>query len=145
MASLIEFQANLKKLNIPKLFEEIMEEQEQEILDLNRDQLLKGRNIKNQKIKPKYKSDQYAKKKAKKNPKPGLGTPDLKLSGDFQDSFFLKKKGKNYLFDAKVPYKQYIIPKYNDVLGLSDKGEKEFKKDIVYKELMVKIRKELGL
>jgi len=84
------------------------------------------------------------------NPKPGFGTPDLKLSGDFQSSFILKKKGKNYMFDATVKYKKYITPSrgdygYDNVLGLTDKNEKEANKEIIYPELMVEIRKTLGL
>ena len=83
------------------------------------------------------------------NPKPGLGTPDLKLSGDFQNSFVLKKKGKNYLFDATVPYKKYITPArgaygYDNVLGLSDKSQKKAN-EIIYNQLMAEIRKDLGL
>lgn len=79
------------------------------------------------------------------NPKPGFGTPDLKLSGVFQNRMILKKKGKNYLFDSPVDYKKYIIPKYDNVLGLTDKNEKEVINKIIYSEFMDEIRKELGL
>lgn len=83
------------------------------------------------------------------NPKPGYGTPDLKLSGAFQNSFVLKKKGKNYLFDSTVKYKKYITPSrgqygYDDVFGLTDKSEKAVN-ELIYKEFMEKLRKQIGL
>lgn len=139
-----ELQKNVQKINIQKMFEQIIEEKEKEILEINKDQLEKGKNIKNQKIKPKYKNEPYAKKKQKLNPKAGFGTPDLKLSGEFQNLMFLKKKGKKYIPESKAKHFKYL-KKYKDVLGWSDKGEKIRNDKIIYKEFMAMVRKEIGI
>lgn len=72
-----------------------------------------------------------------------MGTPDLKLSGDFQNLLYLKKKGKKYVPLSKAKHSKYL-KKYKDVLGWSKKSEK-LRNEIIKKELIEDIKKAMGL
>jgi hypothetical protein len=126
MATLKEMSRRMKGLNLFKIYQEIIKEETETILNLNRDQLLKGKTSKGQKIKPKYKNKAYAKKKKGLNTKPGLGTPDLKLSGAFHASFTLKNKSGTFVYGAKAAHSKFLIPKYDDIFGLDPKNTKLF-------------------
>ena len=144
MAGLIEFQKRVAKINITTMFDQIIKEQEQEILQLNKDQLLEGKNIKNQKIKPKYKSQAYAKRKARQNSKPGNGTPDLYLSGGLHNSEYLKKKGSAFVPEFNTPYSKFVLARYDDVAGWNNEAEKQ-RNEIISKELIQDIRTTLKI
>lgn len=79
------------------------------------------------------------------NPKPGMGTPDLKVSGDFYSSISLKKKKDEFIFDNKAKHAKYIEPKYKDIYGLEPKTNKKFIQDTFYPEYMDKIKKQLEI
>jgi len=83
------------------------------------------------------------------NPKPGYGTPDLKLSGDFHSSITLNQKGDDFEFDNTAKHAKYVTPSrgdygYDNVLGLTNESEKKMVK-ILKKELAGSIRKALGV
>ena len=143
MASLIQMSQRVKGINLQKIYEETIVQEEETILNLNREQLLEGKTNKGQKIKPKYKSLPYANKKKKLNPKAGFKTPDLKLSGGLHSKLELKNKSGVFTFDTDVPYKKYVIPKYDDVLGLSLDSQKIFVNNEFIKEYNEKIRNQM--
>lgn len=144
MATLAEMSRRWKGLNLFKIYQEVITEETEEILDLNRDQLEKGKTSKGKKIKPKYKK-RYAEKKNKLNPMPGLGTPDLKLSGGFYKSRTLKNKSGIFIFGATVAYKKYIEPKYDDIYGLDPKNQKIFIEETATEVYIEKIREQLQI
>jgi len=89
------------------------------IVDLNRKQLLSGLTSKGAKIRPRYKNKKYAAKKNSMNSKPGRGTPDLKLTGEFhaemRTDIGLNQDWQVYSLDEKA---RYLLPKYADIFGL---------------------------
>jgi hypothetical protein len=123
-----------------------MSNQTEEILEQNREQMLEGKTSKGKKIKPKYSTKSYANRKKKINPKPGLGTPDLKVSGDFHASIKLVKKGTDFIFKTDLGYaKKYVVPKYDDIFGLEPKRQKTFINEVFLEEYTEKIRKHLQI
>jgi hypothetical protein len=84
------------------------------------------------------------------NSKPGFGTPDLKVSGDFHSSFTLKNKSGTFTYGAKVPYLKYITPRkgnrgYDEVFGLDPKNTKIFLERDFIQEYNDKIRQQLQI
>jgi hypothetical protein len=106
---------------------------------------MEGKTSEGKKIKPKYKNKPYALKKKKLNPKPGMGTPDLYLSGDFHGSFFLKNKSGNFEYGAKAKHSKYIIPKYPKIFGLEPKNKKVWIKKEATELYVEKIRAQLQI
>ncbi len=87
--------------NLPIHLAMSIEQVEQKLVDLNRDQLLKSRLSTGAAIKPKY-SPAYAIKK-------GFTSPNLFVSGDFQGEMFLSfnENALTYFirsFDFKTPF-----------------------------------------
>jgi hypothetical protein len=124
-----EFNANLNKLNLTKLAFEVVVDKEQAIKDLQTTQLaFTGLNRKGRKLR-KYRSRAYAIFKNKMNPYPGLGTPDLKLTGSFlrrlELGFASNKEFVIYSTDEKF---EALKEKYGeDFLGLNKDSIVTFK------------------
>lgn len=105
----------------------ILAQIQDEVTQLNRDQLLEGKDSKGQKLTPKYRNKRYERAKNIINPKPGLGTPDLKFKGDFQKSFYLiPKKDKKVSFKvfASDDKTEKLVGRYGEaIFGLSVDNE----------------------
>jgi len=126
-----ELQQRLKNYNLSREVAEAVNLARVKLADLNRAQLMQGRNSINLKIQPKYRSTSYAKWKNKRNSKPGYGVPDLFDKGNFQRLIDVKVKGKTYeLFssDIKAPM---LVEKYPFALGLTAKNEEDAAKNII--------------
>jgi len=75
-----------------------------------------------------------------------MGTPDLKVSGDFHASIKLVKKKTDYIFKTDLGYaKKYVVPKYDDIFGLDPKRQKVFINETFLPEYNEKIRKHLQI
>ena len=146
MANFTQMSKRFQSLNPEKMYLITMSNQTEEIVEQNREQMMEGKTSKGKKIKPKYKNKSYAQKKKRLNSKPGAGTPDLKLSGDFHASLSLKKKGTDFLYETKLGYaKKYVIPKYDDILGLEPKRKKIFNNKTFKPEYVRKIKQHLQI
>lgn len=125
------------KKELTKVAHKSIEKHSPEIAKLNTDQLLQGKDADGNKITPEYASKYYAKKKNQMNSLPGLGTPDLKLTGDFHEGFFAKPIGEgwqNYSRDSKTPY---LLKNYNkDIFGNTKEDEKEINEEYVLPDLL---------
>ena len=97
-----------------KLFQAIaVKNSEEELVNLNRDQMLKSKTSKGALIKPKY-SEKYSRFK-------GFPNPNLKLSGDFQGEMFLEtneNKGEFFIssFDPKITF---LTDMYKNIFGIA--------------------------
>ena len=78
----------IEKLNTDEVIEEAFENTAKEFLDTNKEQLNEGFDATGKHLK-KYASKKYASMKNSMNPAPGLGNPDLKLTGAFQRGWVL--------------------------------------------------------
>jgi len=96
---------------------QMVEENEPIIVDLNTGQLLDGIDSETQPLKE-YQSEQYAAMKEHLNPK---GVTDLKLTGGFHQSFYLRTDKWPVIFDATNAKRNHLVEKYGvDLFGLSD-------------------------
>lgn len=97
-------------------------------LDLNTNQLLEGKDSKNQDVKPPYKNPKYAELKRFLNPK---GVVDLRLTGQFHDSFFINDDKFPVTFGAGDEKTGELVAKYGvDIFGLSVDNKSEFNQQI---------------
>ena len=121
----------------------IIAESEETILELNKGSLFQGLDAKGQKIKPKYSRVRYARAKNQSNPLPGIGTPDLKLTGGFYSNFYLT--AKNGVFDifSSDEKTDKLKSKYGeDIFGLNVDDEGKINKEI-YERLLEWVLKQI--
>lgn len=115
----------------------IIAEIQDKIIDLNtKDQLFKGLDSKGQKLSPKYASVRYKRAKNSSNPLPGIGTPDLKLTGKFYSNFYLTaNKGVFDIFSSDEKSDKLASKYGEDIFGLSVDNEGKINQEI-YEELL---------
>lgn len=105
--------------NEQAIVKEILVGKSEEIEDLQRDQLLRGKTNEGKNISPKYRNPRYASKKQAMNSKPATGVPDLKLTGRYHRAIKVKfgsDSGKFINTDAKDAR---LSKKYDNIKGLS--------------------------
>jgi hypothetical protein len=140
-----EFNNKLHNLDVDLLKLEVLDEESNTILALNKEQMSRGENYKGQKITPKYKSPYYARKKNRLNPAPGLGTPDIEVSTNLKDEMDIVTPTKKiYNIVSFVGYVKYVIPRYDGVFGLQQKNLNKVQVTNTAK-LHQKIKRDLGL
>lgn len=111
----LEFLRNNEKA----LVREIIIERSDDVEDLQRDQLLRGKTNVEKNVAPRYRNPRYARKKQSMNPRAPNGVPDLKLTGRYHKKFKLKvqgSKGKLINTDKKDAM---LTKKYDNIKGLS--------------------------
>jgi len=124
--------SKLTRFNLRSFVVYILEETKSEIEDYQIDQLRFGFDGTGKLISPEYRSDEYAAfKKTVLNGQAPLGTPDLKLTGSFQDKI-MARITQQFLeitsMDIKTPD---LEAKYGeDILKLSDSTFIRYFKDV---------------
>lgn len=96
------------------------------LVNLNKEQLLNGINAKGGSL-GRYQSKSYAKYKKKLNPK---GVVDLKLTGAFHSSIFVKNSKWPLVIDAHDVKTPRLLAKYKNALGVTPENEKRFLKRV---------------
>ena len=110
----------------------IIAEIQDTILDYNREgQLYKGLDATGQKISPKYSRERYKRAKNRVNPLPGIGTPDLKLTGKFYSDFFLTAKNGVIDIFSSDEKADKLEAKYGDIFGLTTDNEGKMNEQIL--------------
>lgn len=104
----------------------IVKKHSAQIVDLNIDQLMHGENAEGGLLGT-YKSEPYARFKRTLNP---LGVLDLRLTGDFQNGFFLEADA----FPVTVFSRDNKTPKltafYDNIFGFTVKSKNEIVQDV---------------
>lgn len=128
MARLGKLYERIQSLNIDQLAKEAVEETRDQLLDIQRDQLLHGEAKDGSKI-GKYKNPKYAAKKLAKNPLAGSGNVDLKLTGEYHEELFVDIRQQTLIIDSAAdPDKVANINEmYGDPLGLNKTSLNEYK------------------
>jgi len=144
MARLGQLVKKYQSLNIDQLAVEAIEETREQLLDIQRDQLLHGEKKDGTKI-GKYKSEKYAAKKLAQNPLAGSGNVDLKLTGEYHEELFVDVREQTLVIDsaASADKIENIIGKYGDPLGLNETSLNEYKpisNKALNKKIIQKIR-----
>lgn len=112
MSTVLDLINNLKEISVKRISIKAIELNKGELVLLNQTQLFGGENNRGESFK-KYRWPEYAKQKNEQNPNPGLGYPDLKLTGSFYRSFFAEVKGDNIIIDARDKKKEWLMEHYS--------------------------------
>lgn len=86
MTTVNDMIARMKSLKIKDVGYQAVTETKEKITDIQREQMFKGLDADGNKIR-RYRNNKYAIAKNAMNPLPGLGVPDLKLTGAFYRGF----------------------------------------------------------
>jgi cell pole-organizing protein PopZ len=117
---------------------EVVKENERQVTDLNREQLLNSEDS-NQEPLGTYASIAYANLK-------GKNEVDLKLTGDFHESIFIKAEKYPIVFGATDKKSAELFAKYGEeVLGLTRPSKNEVAQNILKPSLQQWIRDVLHL
>lgn len=135
------------------------------LLSLNKDQMLLGRNTEGKPIRPTYLNDPYFKTKkqakayaeqkkkleSKHNarienptlyPPKSVNTPNLIVTGPFQDSMFITTGNSSFLIGSSYMDSDDIEKKYHNlVFGLSPESKAFFYKHYIHPELLKLLKK----
>jgi hypothetical protein len=84
--NLLELHQRITEVDKDRLIDECLSQLKGKVIELNLSQLDQGLNAEGKKFRP-YVNGSYARMKNRMNPKPGLGNPDLKKTGDFWKAF----------------------------------------------------------
>jgi len=118
------------------LAEQIVYDNRDILVKMNKDQLIEGQNTLGGKIKPSYTSTDYAVMKSKMNNLAGFSTPDLLLTGEFYRGMeAIVESGEWFITsdDEKTPF---LTDKYEDIFGLTEQSENSVKP--LFTELLVR-------
>lgn len=119
---------------------QLIEEFAEVLLDYNRAQLEAGNGADGRQLNPSTYSPAYAAYKAKYGKFKQVGHVDLKLTGDFLDSFTLLPLGdlrfQVVATDAKYP----LLERYGELLGIQESDLDDFFQTVIRPELESFIR-----
>jgi hypothetical protein len=140
MLTISKLIANFKALNTDVLIQESLTETMPAFEKVQKEQLKAGKNNKGETIAPKYRNKKYAIAKATQNPLPGLGTPDLFLTGKFYAG--IDAEVGNGVIDiiSKDDKGPALEDKYPAIFGLGT----DFKKEYLDKDLRPLVHKKIS-
>lgn len=126
MAGINEMIRRIKSIDHNAIIEEAIARNPEALVNLQRQQMLKGERRTGKKI-GKYKNTLYAKKKFEQNSLAGFGFKDEKLTGDFQKAIFADtRKGHVVLTSADSKLQSIVDRDGWDIFGLNKISIKEY-------------------
>lgn len=143
MATIHEMLRRAQSIDLQAIGVSVIVDTKDELIKLNKEQLMdKGEDKNLVKLKS-YRSASYARKKNQRNPFPGLGTPDLYNTGAFQNAFQLKINSKNSfdIFSSNSKSSD-LQKKYGAaIFGVSDPNKQEYADEYMQPALVREVRK----
>ena len=141
--TILDFFKRVNSINVDEMMFDIIRFLDEEIILRNLKQLDDGFSSKGEKFES-YKSDAYARFKKQLNPDPGLGNPDLKVTGEFWSRFEVDIRSRVieiFSTDGKAPS---LEKKYPNIYGLVPTHLSEII-EMVFELFMASLRSKLGL
>lgn len=135
----------VKKFDTQKAIDNAFESTVDELADQNKKQLFEGYDKTGEKIKRKYRSNKYARVKNEMNPLPGLGTPDLKVTGSFYRGIRVDYSGGTLRTKSTDEKGDDLEAKYDNIYGLGGEFKKDFVNDSLRPALNSGITSAIGL
>lgn len=133
----------VKAVDIDWLLDETLSAISNRVIELNTFQLDYGLNAKGGRFQS-YKTQRYATKKNKMNPRPGFGNPDLKLTGAFWAALKTDIRAgvmDIYSTDHKA---EFLSDRYASIYGLTEESMGVIRAEAVL-IFTHKLRSEIGL
>jgi hypothetical protein len=113
------------------------------IVDLNTKNLSEGKDVNGNPIQPSYASPKYAQYKQSLGSLAPMGTPDLKLTGDYYSGKYLQKMNEGWLEMHSTDWKEkQLNAKYGEIEGLPKDSIKEAN-EYILPDLIKNIKNEL--
>jgi hypothetical protein len=144
MATIRGFVERFKSINFKEVTMDSFIETNEVVIEKNLDQLGDGKSKNGTPLK-KYASDNYAVFKHRLNPSPGLGNPDLKLTGKYWDGWFIKQTGETqYEMGSTDSKAAYLDAHYNkEQYGLDSDSRANYIKEDYLPILTKNVRKKV--
>lgn len=130
----------LQSLNLEQVTEEAIEETAPQYLELNQEQLYEGTTSQGTQVSPRYRSPKYARVKNEMNPAPGLGVPDLYVTGAFYEGQELKVVSGQIEEDSNVDYAEDLYQKYPNIAGLDEEKLDQYRAGPFKEALEAKVK-----
>lgn len=143
---LLKLIENFKKLDVGKVSSEAMDAKKEFVADAQREQLKQGISSVGGTLR-KYRSAAYARKKNQMNPLPGLGNPDLKLTGAFYRGITASVNSGKIILKSTDEKSQSLEAKYGEdlIFGIYPEEKALFIAEHLKPEFNKRIRSEVGL
>lgn len=119
---------------------EVIRRNEPTLVDLNTAQLMEGKDADGNSL-GEYRNQDYARFKQTLNPR---GVVDLKLEGDFHESFYIEAQRFPVFADARDPKTGKLVDTYGKILGFT-KESKEAAADQIGPEAIDEIKARIFL
>lgn len=146
MSTILNMLNKVKSVNLRDQVPVIIEDTKETAIDLNRLQLYSMSQDKNEMSLLMYRSPSYATYKNQRNPKPGLGHPDLFLTGSFQGKMFMTVEKETFNISSKDSKTFDLVKQYgDDIFGLSLKSKQIYANTVVYDGIKRYITGKTGL
>jgi len=131
MATIRKFASNFAKIDIQAQLPKLIEEVAPEAISYNQQQLYRSSVDRFGKSLQKYQSPSYSLYKYRKNPLPGLGRPDLNLTGTLYRGMYLKVTGKSFYLGSNDIKETKVERKYGkDIWGLTRENKTRLSRDV---------------
>ena len=117
--TIIEAYNNFRNIDLLGIAQDIVIYDGDLITELQKDQLMYGKDATGEDVAPSYYSDAYAEMKQKMNSRPETGTPDLRLTGEFYNGFYFDHD--TLTVTSSAPITEHLIKKYGKhIFGLNE-------------------------
>lgn len=114
-----ELSDRVQQIDVFQLMRKALVENEQKIVEMNREQMEVGVTSKGQTIDPTYRSAQYAQFKKKIGSRSPVGIPNLKLTGSFHEKMQMEIDDRSYSIYSTDDKERDLTAKYKDIFGLN--------------------------
>lgn len=146
MSTISHLKGRFQLLDIQKISRESIEETKDVIVDLNLEQLHKGYRSDGTRL-PNYKNSAYAEFKHQKNPLPGFGIPDLKLTGAFYQGWKIELSGEKITITSTDEKTDKLFNRFAskqaNIFGLSLPYKREYLNESLRKTFIKNIKSQL--
>ena len=155
MATGLQMLRKLESIKITDLVGDIIDGNSDKVAELNKKQLMAGKNNRGEFLSPKYSEDPWFKKpgaakryadwKKRLFPDTPYDVPNLFIIGVYHNSISVKSIGNNARFNASASFASSIAGKYNNTaLGLDDDSKGTAYREIVRTPLIKQLAKGIG-
>lgn len=146
MSTIAQLLKKVQAVNIELIASESIDNTKEVLKTKQRDQLFHGLDSTGKPINKKYQNNKYARVKNEMNPLPGLGVPDLKLTGSFYNEMFVDVRSSSFVLDSADQKSGNLQVKYGtNIFGLGPNAKKEYIKESLRPEFRKKIKVITGL
>lgn len=148
MGTVFNLTDKIELLDAKEIIVKSLEQTKDKMPDIVRSQLHYGEDGTGHQISPKYREEGYAIAKEEMNPVPGLGTPDLFLTGDFTSEIIEDVDASS--FSINIDSKDYKAAKLEleygpQIYELNETNQEYYNQEILKPAIVDNIKAVLGL